>query len=163
MNQDTEDRIRIARDFNLSLDILDLLCGDFIGEGQTRRVYNCNLVKGYVVKIEKEAGSHDNLLEYYFYNAVKYQPEIVKWLAPTSWISNNGRVLLQKKASLITPENKKRIPDKVPDWMTDMKYSNYGFIGKQFVCFDYAFSADIAMSNYPSKAKMKKFVSHLKE
>lgn len=152
------DRFDLARNFDIAYDAIDLLCGKFIGEGNSRIVYDFPMIPGYVIKVNKEEGNHDNINEYDFYMAVKYQPEIAKWLAPTSWMSNNGRFLLQKKVTRINERNKKNIPDMVPSFLTDMKYENYGFIGKQFVCFDYAFSSMIASSN--CSTRLRKFKPH---
>lgn len=155
-------RIDLALSFDLSYDMLDILCGEKVGEGNTRIVFDCNLMPGYVVKIEKDITSHDNTMEYEMWYSVKHQPEKAKWLAEVKWLSNNGRILIQKKAKKITDRNKKNIPSEVPAFLSDMKFENYGFIGKQFVCFDYAFSGMLCMSESMGK-KMKKFKSHLNE
>lgn len=116
------DRIDLARQFDISYDLIDFLCGEFIGEGNSRIVFECNIKPGWVVKIEKEKDSHDNLLEYYMWKSVMYQPEKHKWLADCGTISQNGRILLQKKAKKITDKNKKDIPEKIPTFLTDVKF-----------------------------------------
>lgn len=156
------DRIEIAQNFNISMEMLDIMCGKFIGEGNTRIVFDSILCPGYVVKIEKTPDTHHNILEYYMATSVQYQPEIAKWLAPVGFMSAHGRILMQKKVEPITNKNKKNIPVYVPAFLSDMKFANYGFIGKQFVCFDYAFSLEMCGS-HAMNGKMKKFKSHLGE
>lgn len=154
-------RVDIALSFDISYEMLDILCGEYIGEGNSRIVFDCTILPEYVVKIQKENSNHDNINEWEMYWSVAYQDK-KKWLAECKWLSNNGRILIQKKARPITDKNKKNIPELIPAFLTDMKFSNYGFIGKQFVCFDYAFSAGICMSDSLGK-KMRKFKSHLNE
>lgn len=117
---------------------------------------------GYVVKIQKDKDNHDNVMEYEMWCNVFHEEEKKKWLAEVAWISTNGRIMIQKKAELITDKNKKKIPEMIPTFLTDVKYENFGFIGKQFVCFDYAFSPMICVGNISVK-RMKKFKSHLNE
>lgn len=149
-------KIDIAQNFDLSYDMVDIMCGDFVGEGCSRIVYDCPLCPGFVVKIEVSKNTHHNMLEYYMWTSVVDQPEVSKWLAPVGWMSANGRIMLQKKVTHINDNNRKLIPEKVPAFMTDMKDSNYGFIGKQFVCFDYAFSLEMCGSHAMNN-KMRKF------
>lgn len=59
-----------------------------------------------------------------------------QWLAPCLIISETGLVLLQRKVKIGNFEN---YPDRIPSLFTDKKYSNFGWIGKQFVACDYAF------------------------
>lgn len=154
----------IARDWEISYGLFNALCGDFLGEGGSRIVYDCRLKPGYVVKIEKGRDTMHNLREFMLWEAVFHQPEINKWFPRCSEITTGGEVLIQQKVMPITDKNKHLIPDKIPGFLTDMKHSNYGFIGKQFVCMDYAFSADIAMSGISASApKWRKFKSHLNE
>ena len=155
-------KIDIALNFQIAFDMVDLLCGDFVGEGNSRIVYDCPIYPGYVTKISKDADNHDNIMEYEMWCSVAHQPKMNKWFADVKWLSGNGRVMIQKKAIHINDKNKKNIPTKVPAFLSDMKFDNYGFIGKQFVCFDYAFSAGLCMS-YGMGNKMKTFKSHLNE
>jgi hypothetical protein len=50
-------------------------------------------------------------------------------------MSPDGRVLLQKKCDPI-PDNY-NLPTKVPEFLTDLKRSNFGFLNGKLVCIDY--------------------------
>ena len=148
----------IAKNCQISLELFNALCGDYIGEGLHRIVYDCRLKPGYVVKIEKSRETLQNFREFFLWESIMYQPEVKKWFADCYEITTGGGVLIQKKVAKITDKNSHLIPDKIPAYLTDMKEANYGFIGKQFVCCDYAFSADIALSAIASTTKkMVKF------
>lgn len=157
-----QDRILLAQDFHISMDLIDMLCGDFVGEGQSRIVFDCPLKKGWVTKIVKFPDCFDNILESELWHSVCDQPEVAKWLAPAGWISGNGRVMLQKKVVPISETNKKKIPAKIPAFLSDVKFANFGFLGKQLVSVDYAFSVSICASA-ALNGKMKPFKSHLNE
>lgn len=116
----------------VSLDALRFLCGDKISEGQYRAVFECDLIKGAVVKVSYEAFS--NITEYEIWQAVKGTSN-EKWFAPCISISPCGHFLIQKKVRHITDKDK--LPKKLPDVFTDVKKTNFGFIGKQLVCHDY--------------------------
>lgn len=61
------------------------------------------------------------------------------WLAPCHMISDNMSVLIQARTKPITPEDikHKRLPEKVPNWMSDTKIENWGWLGDKLVCHDY--------------------------
>lgn len=59
---------------------------------------------------------------------------VKEWFAPVKWISPNGRVLIMKKT--VEKPNKKR-PERVPKFLWDVKWDNFGWIGNKFVCHDY--------------------------
>lgn len=118
----------------VSMDIIDTLCGDKIGRGMSREVYECRIDPSYVVKIEIEAGSFQNIIEHGFWHDNSDNKLVSKWLAPCGWISANGAVLLQKKVS---PIRKEELPKKVPEFLTDIQLKNYGILNGKFVCFDY--------------------------
>lgn len=71
------------------------------------------------------------------------------WFAPVKWISPNGRILVMRKTE--EKPDKKR-PDKVPDFLWDVKVDNFGWIGNNLVCHDYGQFYN--MIDY--KKKMKK-------
>ena len=116
----------------LHSDVFRMLCGDHIGSGAGRHVYECAYDPSVVVKIETEAGSFQNITEWNLWRDAEFIPHAAAWLAPCIKISPCGIVLIQKKTT--TP---KKYPDKVPAWLTDTKRTNYGMIGKRFVCHDY--------------------------
>lgn len=111
----------------------DILIGKKIGSGCYRDVYHCKLDYSLVVKIEKEEGEFHNIKEWNIWKELEYSP-LKKWLAPCISISNDGKILIQKKIEF---GRKKEYPKKVPAWFTDVQPKNFGFIGKQLVCCDY--------------------------
>lgn len=123
---------------SIGLDLVTSICGDFIGSGATRSVFNYNLDDRFVVKIEP-LNSNCNMVEYLIWEEVKGlmgELEWVKnWFAPVQWISPNGRVLVMRKTK---PHDwKKDRPEKVPKFLWDVKPENFGWIGKNYVCHDY--------------------------
>lgn len=125
----------------MSLDLvgseaLDLLCGTFLGSGMSRKVYECALMPGYVVKIEEDS-CFQNIFEYETWSQVGYTP-YAKWFAKVEWISKNGLILIQERTR---PAEVEEMPRRLPVWLTDTKKTNYGIIKrnnkKLFVCHDY--------------------------
>ena len=118
-------------------EVLDSLCGRLIGSGSYRRVYECAINNRWVVKIEKNFNnSFSNAEEYGVWEGAKEMKDSFykNWLAPCHFISPNGRVLIQSKTRQALPHE---YPTEIPAWFTDMKLTNYGMIGKKFVCHDY--------------------------
>lgn len=112
-------------------DLADLICGKELGYGVARRVFEHKLAPTLVVKVEENAGSFQNILEWELWNVVKDGP-YAKWFAPCRHISPSGVVLLQDR---VQPAAK--FPERVPDFFTDLKIANFGTIGRQFVACDY--------------------------
>lgn len=134
----------------LSLEIFDSMIGDFINSGCSREVFEYVHDKNYVIKIESESGKGDNFLEWDIWNSVKYT-ENAKWFAPCFWISPNGMLLIQRKTKDFYFKSK--APDRIPSFFTDIKPSNFGWIGNQLVAHDYAFSSCMVMSEAATKNK----------
>lgn len=135
----------VANDFIVSI------CGEHLGTGCFRSVFEYNLDDSYVVKIEP-LNSSCNLVEYMIWEEVKGLTgdlEYVKlWFAPVGWISPNGRIMTMKK----TIQNDRREkPKKVPKFLWDVKIDNFGWIGKNFSCHDYGQFYN--MINYPKGMK----------
>lgn len=115
-------------------DCVELLCGMKLGSGQFRDVYQCNIIRNAVVKVSTEPQA--NWCEYNVWQSVADQ-KYAKWFAPVLWISPGGHLLIMQKARMLKYEDKK--PAKIPSFFTDLKLSNFGWIGKQLVCTDYQF------------------------
>ena len=117
-------------------DLADTLLGDKIASGSERHVYPCHnsLFKvPCVAKICTGSQVHQNIIENEIWSRIQYTDH-AKWFAPVLAIGNQGRVLIMQRTTLKLPEC---YPKKIPNFFTDMKYNNYGWIGKQFVCHDY--------------------------
>lgn len=121
-------------------DAFNLLCSDKLGSGVYRDVYACRLDKTLVVKveIEQEWRSFSNVKEMQFWNENELVTSVAKWLAPCEYLSPDGRILLQKRVQPLTDADKKKLPDKVPSFLTDLKFDNFGMYEGRLVCIDYA-------------------------
>lgn len=113
-----------------------LLCGKKLGDGFNRKVYECKLMPEWVVKVEKtNPNDFANIRERAFWLEYKDNKEVAKWLAPCGEISPDGKVMLQRRVEPI-PEDYK-LPKKLPEFLTDVKYSNFGLLDGNLVCVDY--------------------------
>lgn len=117
-----------------------------LGYGAFRQVFVIN--ENYVFKIETD-GDWMNIMEAKLWNFVKYTPDLAKWFAPVRFISEDGKILIMDKVDV----NKKKYPKKIPAFFTDLKMSNFGWIGDRFVCCDY--SSDLIFARLYDK--MNKF------
>lgn len=134
----------------LAMDLVTSICGEDLGKGAFRAVYEYNLDPRYVVKIEPQ-NTNCNMVEYLIWEEVKGLTGklawVKDWFAPVKWISPNGRVLVMQK----TKERKKAKPESVPAFLWDVKDDNFGWIGDKYVCHDYGQFYNFI--NYPSKMK----------
>lgn len=118
-------------------DTFNLLCGEKIGEGIHRVVYECKLRPDLVVKVEdQEMRFFANIMESTFWAEHEYYKPVSKWLAPCEFVSPDGRILLQKKCDKL-PQTIK-LPEKLPAFLTDIKRSNFGLLNGHLVCVDYS-------------------------
>jgi len=121
------------------LDAFNLLCGDLIGSGSEREVFECRLRPDLVVKveIEKKWRTFSNAREMELWCDSKGDEKIRRWLAPCEYMSPDGRILLMKRAAPIT--DKKQLLDKLPYFLWDLKPENFGIYEDRLVCVDYAY------------------------
>jgi len=117
-------------------ELFDFFLGTYIGSGSYRDVFNHNENSKLVVKIENREAHGDNWAELRLWRAVE-NTEYAKWFAPCKYISTNGIILYQRKTAPIETKEKK-IPKEIPAFFTDVKRSNFGWIGNQLVCHDYS-------------------------
>lgn len=124
---------------DVTTDLILMICGEKIASGWFRDVYEFNFnPKKYVVKIER--GNTDcNITEYLLWDEIQGLCNnlswVKEWFAPILYCSPNGKILIMER----TKELNRKKPDKVPDFFTDVKESNFGWIGKRLVCHDYGF------------------------
>jgi len=124
-------------------DSFNLLCGEKLGSGIHRDVFDCTLRPDLVVKVEKSDFRYfANVLEMRFWCDNKHAKNISKWLAPCEYLSPDGRILLQRKAQSIVSES--QLPKQLPAFLTDLKMSNFGIIDSRVVCLDYALNVTTA-------------------
>jgi len=124
---------------DVNTDLILTLCGNKIGAGSYRTVYEYNLDSKYVIKIEPNA-TDANITEYILWDEIQgLQKELAwvkDWFAPVLWISPNNKILVMQKTE---EKPQKQRPREVPAFFTDLKYDNWGWIGNKFVCHDYGF------------------------
>ena len=120
-------------------DTFNLLCGDRLGVGIHRSVFECRLRPELVVKVEDENSPwryFANAREMQFWCDNQHFEPVYRWLAPCEYMSPDGRVLLQKRADPIPITYE--LPEKMPSFLTDFKRENFGLIDGKLVCLDYA-------------------------
>lgn len=144
----------------IGFEMVNFVCGDLIGAGGSREVYEYNLDPKFVVKIDVAEDCGDNIVEWRIWNIVRHTTDGTKdWFAECTWISTNGRIMLQRKTKPLHTKYDK-IPDKIPAYFTDIKESNFGWIGDNLVCHDYALSLE-RFSYFALKNKMQSFKNKL--
>lgn len=110
-----------------------ILCGERIGRGSAREVFEMRTNPAYVVKIETGAQSFQNVSEWETWQWVN-GGDMSGWFAPCEMISPCGLILVQRKvAPLRLPE----LPPRLPAFLCDLKPENFGLLGKRIVCCDY--------------------------
>lgn len=135
----------------LTQDFVGLFLGKKLGAGMSRTVYLCREDVECVIKVEAGTQSFQNIMEWEFWQSVK-TTKFKKWFAPCVAISACGTILIQKRAD---PIHKDQYPKKIPAFFSDRKFSNFGKIGKQFVCVDYG-TAHILAVNKALNGKLRK-------
>jgi len=119
------------------LDSFNLLCGELLGSGISRYVYECTIDPSLVVKVESsESRRFANVFENAFWVDYQYMPKVAAWLAPCVKLSPDGRVLLQKRCQPLPHDYV--LPEKLPAFLTDHKRGNFGLYQGRLVCVDYA-------------------------
>jgi hypothetical protein len=112
----------------------DLVLGDYLGEGMSRKVYKYRLDDNYVIKIENYADTFQNVREWLIWQEVKYSEEYRQWFAPCSYISDSGTYLIMEYARPIVREE---LPELLPSFVTDIKLANFGMLKGKVVLVDY--------------------------
>lgn len=114
--------------------IIKAICGEKIGSGCYRDVYVLKQNPDYVVKIEREPGAFCNVQEWCNWINCKEWVAFSNWLAPCEMITEDGRVLIQRR---VTHGKRKDYPKHIPSFFLDLKVKNFGWIDGRFVCVDY--------------------------
>ena len=119
----------------LSREFLEFVCGQRLGHGCSREVYDCRIRSNAVIKIETAPGYFANVQEAATWELVKDHPDHARWFAPVLGISSCGRILLQSKTKRPALSD---LPDLLPTYFTDTKVENFGMLKGRLVCHDYA-------------------------
>ena len=127
----------------------NLLCNQEIGRGMSRSVFDSEILRDCVIKVESESCSFQNVIEWETWQRVK-DTNLSDWFAPCRWISPNGSILVMEKTERVA---KTAYPEKMHIFFTDFKYLNYGFYDGRIVCHDYGTSL---IFEYGMTKRMKK-------
>lgn len=115
---------------------VSIIGGNMIGMGASRSVYEVKGTDRWVLKVEIHSGMFTNACEWRNFVNSKQTP-FKDWLCPCLTISENGIILIQRRAK-ITHLNDD-MPERIPSCFTDLKAENFGYIGDRFVCVDYPY------------------------
>jgi len=147
-----DERIALREEYFESMigkELFNFVCGDYLGEGIQRTVFEYNPDPSCVVKIQANCG-FQNVKEWELWRSIQFHDN-AKWLAPCVEISSNGLLLIQKKTKEI-PDNFK-MPKSMPRFLTDTKYENWGIFKGRLVCHDYGLTL---CENYAMDKRKKK-------
>lgn len=128
-------------------DFARLFCDKSLGYGAGREVFVLGTDETRVVKVEAEAASFQNVLEWQTWQDLK-ETKYGKFLAPCHLISPCGIVLIQSRVTPLTPELEKV---RLPSFLTDFKRSNYGVLDGRVVCCDYGLNLLLTDGAFASK------------
>lgn len=120
----------------INKELFKLVCGEMLGEGIGRKVYECTFDPTLVIKFETEGGSFQNIYEWKTWKDCEHWKKAADWLAPCVSISSCGAVLIQKR---VEPIHKSMLPLKIPAFLhMDLKLSHFGMYEGRVVVCDYA-------------------------
>jgi hypothetical protein len=119
----------------VSIEFFRAMLGDLLGEGRDRYVFQSVFNKNEVIKFDMSL-ENSNVIEWTVWNDIKHDKATAKWFAPVIKMSPCGRVLVMRKADMY--RDRSTYPKRLPSFFGDIKYTNFGFIGNQCVCVDYA-------------------------
>jgi hypothetical protein len=101
-----------------------MLCGDMLGEGATRVVFEYEPDRNLVIKFETGISTaYQNVAEHLTWQAVKETPW-ARWFAPVVKISPCGNVLLMHRTTPILRRD--QLPRRLPSFFADVKSENFG-------------------------------------
>jgi hypothetical protein len=119
-------------------DLMNAACGVRLGRGIGRDVFVYDLNPRFVIKVERSG--FQNVVEWEVWKAVKGTP-FEKWFAPVRHISGLGTVLLMDRT---LPASRSRYPKRMPVFLGDYKFSNYGLLNGRIVAHDYGSMVNIS-------------------
>lgn len=117
---------------NILRDWMGAALGKKLGGGIGRQVFVYDLYPNYAIKIEQSG--FQNVMEWEIWRAVKKIPGYARWFAPVHHVSGLGSILLMDRT---LPAPRKAFPKVMPDFLGDLKYSNFGLLRGRLVCHDY--------------------------
>lgn len=118
-------------------------CGDRLGTGSTRDVFVFKPDDRFVVKLERDIVYNNlafvNVSEWQNWCRNLYFQNMADFLAPCLTINRSGQILIQRRATRRIDGDRRPYPKRIPNWLTDTKTFNFGWINDKFVCVDYSF------------------------
>lgn len=124
--------------------------GSKLGGGIGRQVHVYDLNPRYAMKVERNG--FQNSIEWEIWRAVK-TTQYAKWFAPCRHISGLGTILLMDRT---VPAPRSAFPKKVPEFLGDLKYSNFGLLRGKLVCHDYGTVTNFLAGFTRTKIRMRK-------
>lgn len=113
------------------------LCGERIGSGLYRGVYELKIDPDYVVKVECNPAQSDFVNAMEWRNYIQYQmTPMGELMCPCLCINETGQILIMKRCE---PATRRELPKKIPAAFTDLKVDNFGKIDGRVYIMDYAF------------------------
>lgn len=140
LNIRIEDQPQDIKDWLLRATFL----GQPIGSGATRTVYAMAWRDDLVVKLEDTPSRNAdfcNVHEFELWNEVKKSRVLAKFFAPVMGIAGRGTILTMRRTQPITEMEFVREVRKLPDFMEDLHWANFGRLDGKIVCHDYGYSA----------------------
>lgn len=134
--------------------IINKVCGNLIGSGKFRDVYELKGNPDYVVKFERDPSlaRFANVCEWINWKDNYEWDYLYPWLCPCVDITETGQFLIQRRAQPLKPD---QLPEKVPSLFTDLKPENFGWLENRIVILDYSFFAIHTPTNKFKKAKWR--------
>lgn len=127
---------RLMGDAPTARELLALVCGEYLGAGIHREVYEYAPNPEFVIKLETASASFANAREWLIWERVsQWSCKTQDWFAPCFRISPRGDWLIQARTMPLNGEN---MPERVPDVLNDLKTDNWGRLNGRVVCHDYA-------------------------
>lgn len=130
--------------------LIKSVCDEKIGAGAYRDVFSIKNCSNYVIKIERDMsdGNFVNVAEWHNFVDNRYWDKMKVYLAECLMINHTGNVLVQRR---VTQGQHDKYPEKIPSMFTDLKYQNFGWIGKRFVCCDYPYLKNVGFRMVKAK------------
>lgn len=120
-------------------DCFNMLCGEKIGKGIHRTVFECKIRPDLVVKVEDDYMRYfANVMEDKFWTDNQFYKKVADWLAPIEFLSPDARILLMRRVDPLKQSD--TLPDKIPSFLSDVKRDNFGWLDGRLVCVDYAWT-----------------------
>ncbi|MGK6342870.1 hypothetical protein ACMGDK_11560 [Chryseobacterium sp. DT-3] len=142
---DIRELSRISGLESVNTDLIRMMFGQKINEGSYRSVYEYNFDPNkYVIKIEPNS-TESNANEFLIWEEVSglcgNLSWVKDWFAPVLFMSPDAKILVMERTFPYKTIRGKDLvrPEKIPDFFSDVKFSNFGWLGNKLVCHDYGF------------------------